>query len=545
MRSYYIKYILLFLLNVLLIDVIIFATNDQKKEVDLSSLMLLGYAVEKPLEEGDISKVNNIIDSYYEKVIIEREGTIYTSNFAKDQSDRNSLATEQLQRYKSFWKALPIVTDKTAETVYYKIPEINYFNKILMDTLFSLILGLCVTPLLIFAFRDIDSLYDSIEHLRQYLVATREQLEYIKNNKISDEFDKSKDKEKLHKKLAESKNKRIALQSELDKLKSDYDKKLHDLNDLKDVVSNLKSDLQNSRIEKNRLEEAKNTAVKEKQEISKKLSTIESDLKDSNLEIERDNVKVKELNNVIAQISEHLKIREKEIEKLKISKIDPLEHNQLKEKLSEAQRENLAISDDIRDLLTKLDTKDNQINILKENVSQLSLDRIKFQNELSNLRTKTTADRDVIDALVNENNSLKDIVLKLNEDIKDSSLSSPAIQGGAYVDAEYHRLNILLKDKESQVKSLIEENKQKENELKEFTLDTLDKLSMLKRYESQVLDMSRELKQKDSLIESINARIDVKDKLINTLNKEMNDLRDKIDKVSSEVKVSNQILSDV
>lgn len=545
MRSYYLKYILLFLLNVFLIDVIIFATNDQKKEVDLSSLMLLGYAVEKPLEEGDISKVNNIIDSYSEKVIIEREGTIYTSNFAKDQSDRNSLATEQLQRYKNFWKALPIVTDKTAETVYYKIPEINYFNKILMDTLFSLVLALCTIPLIFFAFRDIDSLYDSIEHLRQYLVATREQLENIKNNKISDEFDKSKDKEKLHKKLAESKNKRIALQSDLDKLKSDYDKKLHDLNDLKDVVANLKSDLQNSRIEKNRLEEAKNIAVKEKQEIAKKLSTIETDLKDSNLEIERDNVKVKELNNVIAQISEHLKIREKEIEKLKISKIDPLEHNQLKEKLAEAQRESLAISDDIRDLLTKLDTKDNQINILKENVSQLSLDRIKFQNELSNLRTKTTADRDVIDALVNENNSLKDVVLKLNDEIKDSSLASPAIQGGAYVDAEYHRLNILIKDKESQLKSLIEENKQKENELKEFTLDTLDKLSMLKRYETQVLDMSRELKQKDSLIESINARIDVKDKLINTLNKEMNDLREKLDKVSNEVKVANQILSDV
>ncbi|MFN8578372.1 MAG: hypothetical protein U0354_16150 [Candidatus Sericytochromatia bacterium] len=545
MRSYYLKYILLFLLNVFLIDVIIFATNDQKKEVDLSSLMLLGYAVEKPLEEGDISKVNNIIDSYSEKVIIEREGTIYTSNFAKDQSDRNSLATEQLQRYKNFWKALPIVTDKTAETVYYKIPEINYFNKILMDTLFSLVLALCTIPLIFFAFRDIDSLYDSIEHLRQYLVATREQLENIKNNKISDEFDKSKDKEKLHKKLAESKNKRIALQSDLDKLKSDYDKKLHDLNDLKDVVANLKSDLQNSRIEKNRLEEAKNIAVKEKQEIAKKLSTIETDLKDSNLEIERDNVKVKELNNVIAQISEHLKIREKEIEKLKISKIDPLEHNQLKEKLAEAQRESLAISDDIRDLLTKLDTKDNQINILKENVSQLSLDRIKFQNELSNLRTKTTADRDVIDALVNENNSLKDVVLKLNDEIKNSSLASPAIQGGAYVDAEYHRLNILIKDKESQLKSLIEENKQKENELKEFTLDTLDKLSMLKRYETQVLDMSRELKQKDSLIESINARIDVKDKLINTLNKEMNDLREKLDKVSNEVKVANQILSDV
>jgi chromosome segregation ATPase len=544
MRSYYIKYILLFLINVLLIDVIVFMTSD-KKEIDLSSLMLLSYAVEIPLDKGDISKVNNIIDSYSEKVIIEREGIIYTSNFAKDQSDRNTFAVEQLQKYKNFWKPLPITSETTAETIYYKIPEINYFNKILMDTLFSLCLGLCVFPILFIGFRDIESLYDSIEHLRQYLVATREQLEHIKNNKISDEFDKSKDKEKLHKKLSESKNKRIALQSDLEKLQSDFDRKINDINSLKETISNLKSDLQNNKIEKNRLEDLKNSAVKEKQEISKKLSSLESELDDRNIEIERGNVKIKELNSVMSQISEHLRIREKEIEKLKVSKINPIEFTEIKEKLSEAQRENIAISDDIRDLLGKLDAKDNHINTLKENVAQLSLDRIKFQNEVSNLRTKTSADRDVIEALVNENNNLKDAIVKLNSDIKDNQFSNPGMQSGAYLDAEYNRLNILLKDKESQVSTLIHENKQKENELREFTLDTLDKLSSLKRYETQVLDMSREIRQKDNLIESINARIDVKDKLINTLNKEMNDLKDKLDKVNNEVKNTSQILSDV
>lgn len=545
MRSYYIKYILLFLLNVLLIDVVIFMTSEHKKDIDLSSLVLLEHAVEVPLDKGDISKINNIIDSYSEKVIIEREGVIYTSNFAKDQIDRTNLANEQLQKYSNFWKTFAMSSDKTVGTIYYKIPEINYFNKILMDTFFSLCLGLCVIPILFFGFRDIESLYDSIEHLRQYLISTREQLENIKNNKIYDEFDKSKEKEKLHKKLADSKSKRAALQKELEKVEYELEKKNDDISSLKETITGLKSDLQNNKIDKNRLEEAKNNAVKEKQDIAKKINQLENEVKEHQIEIERGNLRTKELNDVIAQIREHLRIREVEIQKLKSSKINPVEFDSLKEQYAEMQRISYAKDDDIKDLLNKLSVKDSHIDTLKENVSQLSLDRVKFQNEIANLRTKNSADKDVVAALVNENNELKDKLFELTDKIKDSALTNTQIQNGAYLDAEYSRLNILIKDKEGQISALIEQNKQKESELKEFTLDTLDKLSALKRFETQVLDLSRELKQKDSLIESINARIDVKDKVINTLNKEMNDLKDKLSKVTVEMKATSQILSDV
>lgn len=544
MRSYYIKYILLFLVNVILIDAIIFITSD-KKEVDISSLMILGHAIQIPLEQGDISKVNNIIDTYPEKIIIEREGIIYTSNFAKDQIDRTGLANGQMEKYQGFWRSLPIFSETVAEKIYYKNPEINYFNKILMDTLFSLLLGLCITPLMIIVFRDISSLYYSIEHLRQYLEATRDQLENIKHNKISDEFDKSKDKEKLQKRLADSKNKRIMLQSELDKIQHDYEKRVNDIESLKETIANLKSDLQNSKIDRNRIEDAKNNAIKDKQEITAKLRANEEELKNKNIDIERSELKLKELNGVITQISEHLRLREKEIEKLKTSKASPIEITQLKEKIAEAERENTSITNDIRDLLEKLDLKDNHINTLKENVSQLSLDRIKLQNEINNLKTKNNSEHDIVDALVKENNELKDIIMKLNDEVKNKSLTNTNIQSGAYLDAEYNRLNVLLKDKESQVHLLSQELKQKENELKEFTLDTLDKLSALNRYEAQITDMTRELRQKDSLIESVNSRIDVKDQIINTLNNEMNQLKEKLDKVTIEEKATRQILSDI
>lgn len=544
MRSYYIKYILLFLVNVILIDAIIFITSD-KKEVDISSLMMLGHAIQIPLEQGDISKVNNIIDTFPEKIIVERDGSIYTSNFAKDQIDRTSIANSQLDKYKGFWKSLPIFSENIAETVYYKTPEINYFNKILMDTLFSLVLGLCVTPILFIVFRDISSLYYSIEHLRQYLEATRDQLENIKHNKISDEFDKSKEKEKLQKRLSDAKNKRIMLQSELEKVNSDYLKKVSDIESLKETIVSLKSDLQNSKIDRNRIEEAKNNAIKDKQEISGKLRSFEEDLKNKNIDIERNELKLKELNNVISQISEHLRIREKEIEKLKTSKASPVEISELKSKLLEAEKENNSISNDIKDLLEKMDTKDNYINTLKDNVSQLSLDRIKLKNEISNLKTKNNSEHEIVEALVKENNELKDIVMRLNDEFKNKALTNTNIQSGAYLDAEYTRLNVLLRDKESQLSLLSQELKQKENELKEFTLDTLDKLSALNRFEAQITDMSREIRQKDSLIESMNSRIDVKDQVIKSLNNEMNQMKNKVDKVTIEEKATRQILSDV
>lgn len=546
MKSYYIKYILFFLLNILLIDIVIFVSSDHKKEVDLSTFIMLGHAIEIPLDKGDISKVNNIIDSFPEKVIIEREGVIYTSNFAKSQQDRNELANEQINKYKSFWRSLSISNSNTAETVYYKIPDINYFNKIMMDTFLSICLGLCSIPLLIIGFKDIASLYDSIEHLKQYLISTREQLENIKNNKISDEFDKSKEKEKLHKKLIDSKNKRMALQKDLENAEKELEKRNVDVSYLKESIASLKSDLQNNKIDKNRLEDARVIAVKEKQEIVKKLSQLEQEIKEKEVDIERGRLKSKELNDVINQISEHLRLRERELEKLKISKINPHEFESLKAQLMELQSDSFAKADDIKDLLSKISTKDDMINTLKENLSQLSLERVKFQNEIANIKTKSSNDKDVIQALTSENNQLKDEVIALSNKIKESSEASTTVKSGAYLDAEYNRLNILIKDKESQINSLINENKQKDSELKEFTLDVLDKLSALRRFEAQVLDLSKDLKQKDSLLESVNNRIEVKDKIINTMNKELNEMRDKLSKMNNPiVNSTNPVLTDV
>lgn len=535
MKSYYLKYVMLFLFSVLLIDIVIFVTSEHQKDVDISSLTMLGHAIEVPIDKGDITKVNNIIDSYSDKIIIEREGVVYTSNFAKDHQDRTELANEQLQKYRDFWKPLTISNSNTAETIYYKVPEINYFNKIIIDTLFSFLLAFCTLPLLFLAIKDIDSLYDSIEHLKQYLISTREQLDDIKHNKIYDDFDKSKEKERLHKKLVDSKAKRIGLQKEVENLQKDLEKKVNDIVSLKENISSLKSDIQNNKIDKNRLDEAKNIAIKEKKEINKKLSQLEEIVSDKNIEIERDKVKIRELNDVMNQINEHLKIREKEIEKLKNSKIDPREFESLKEQMMTIQSESFAKDSDIKDLLSKMSQKDDNIVTLKENLSQLTLDRVRFQNELSNLRTKNHNDKDVIEALVNESNLLKDKINAMNEEMKSMNQEMPVIKSGAYLDAEYNRLNILLKDKDSQLQGLVKENKQKETELKEFTLDTLNKLSALKRFEAQILDISREIKQKDSIIESANARLDVKDKIINTLNKELNDVKDKLNKVSSTV----------
>lgn len=544
MKSYYIKYGILFLITVILIDIVLFFTTDHKKEIDMSSLLILGQAIEEPLDKGDISKVNNIIDIYPENIIVEREGNIYTSNFGKRQIDRNSLATEQIENYRSFWQPLILSADNSSQTIYYKTREINYTNKIMMNTLFSFALALCSIPVLIFSLRDVDSLYDSIDHLRQYLVAAREQLEEIKNTKIIENHDKTSENDKLHKKLADSKNKRLALQKEVEKYKHDLEKRNEDVHSLRESINTMKSDMQNSKVDKTRLEEAKNIAIKEKQEIAKKLGQLELTIKAKDDEISRVSYKIKELNQVIDDVRKHLQERENDIQKLKVSKIEPREFENLRNKNIEIQREINEKNDDIRNLLAQLESKNVNIENLKDNISQSNLERLRMQNELNGLKTKTAADREVIQALVNENSQYKDKIIQLEDKLKEEIIIHSAEQkGDAYLSAEQKRLNIILKDKDNQIAQLIEESKQKENELKEFTLDTLDKLSALKRYEAQIMDMSRETLQKNNMIDSLETRLNVKDKTIDALNRELTMLKDKMKNVTTEIKAVNTVIS--
>ncbi len=88
MQSYYLKYGLLFVLMIVLLDIITFISYDSKKDSDISHLLILDQALERPIKNKDILKVNNIIDVYEEKIIIEKEGQVYTSNFGKTDEQR-------------------------------------------------------------------------------------------------------------------------------------------------------------------------------------------------------------------------------------------------------------------------------------------------------------------------------------------------------------------------------------------------------------------------------------------------------------------------
>ncbi len=533
MRSYYLKYLLLFLTSVILIDLSLFFFTDHKKDVDMSSLLILGQAIQSPMDKADINKVNSVIDIFPEKIIIERDGSIFTSNFGKEQDDRASLAKEQLQSYKMFWQPILISGANKSETLYYKSREINYFNKLLMDFIFSLLLGLCLLPMLIFTFRDINSLFYSIEHLRQYLLSSREQLEDIKSRQVEGDFDINNEKERLHKKLVESKNKRIALQKELEKSKIEADKKNEEASSLRESVANLKLDLQNNKVDKNRLEEAKTIATKEKQDVVKKMSQLEQEIKSRDLELEKNFSKIQESDNLVLELKKSLQQKEADLQNLRNSKVDNREYEELKQNYEEIRKDMLSKNNDIRDLLVQIENKQFNIEKMKESNHQINVEKLRLQNELGSLKVRTGNDRDIIDSLVQENNSYKDKVVSLEDKLKDEIVDPETHKVPTYLDADHKRLSILLKDRENQVHQLMEDNQQKERELKEFTLDTLDKLSSLKRYETQIVDMTREVLQKNNTIDSLTSRSDVKDKLIKTLNKELNDLRDKINSSTS------------
>ena len=208
MRLYYLKYSLLFLLLIVLSSFVSFFIID-KNDNELTSLLILNQAIEDPIEINDINRVNSVIDIYTDKIIIEKNGAIYTSNFGKKQQDRINVAQSQLENSNNLWKPLITPNKDNPAILYYKSQEINYFNKILLSVIIALSISLCALPLIIFMFRDFYSLSDSIDNLQHYLDSTKEKLENIKDTQTVHNFDNTKEADKLYKKLTESKNKRI------------------------------------------------------------------------------------------------------------------------------------------------------------------------------------------------------------------------------------------------------------------------------------------------------------------------------------------------
>lgn len=104
----------------------------------------------------------------------------------------------------------------------------------------------------------------SVEHLRNYLDNAREQVEEIKNTQINYDFSNSEEREKLYKKITEIKNKRLILQQDLERKKTE-------LGTLKDSYITNKTELGMVKSERNVLAEEKNSLNKEIQNNQKKL----------------------------------------------------------------------------------------------------------------------------------------------------------------------------------------------------------------------------------------------------------------------------------
>ncbi|MFN4150852.1 MAG: hypothetical protein ACK4IX_07895, partial [Candidatus Sericytochromatia bacterium] len=515
------RYSILLAVSVICIDASIFLYQNPRVESNTSNMSLLTEAIVRPLDFNDVLKVNSIIDKVDEKVIIEKKGTIFTSNFGRDKEERNLLASNELLSNRQFWKPL-IINEEGDEVLYYKIKEINFFNSLISSSLLSLLLGSFSFPLLFFFMKDIKDLSKTIEQLSYYLDLSREQMEDWKHKYEEQYFDDTdKQKEKLQKKIEDFKNKR-------NQLKFDLDKKNDEINSLKENINLLKADVQNAKIEKNRVEESKNQISKEKFDLNKKLTTLENDLKTKIKSFEERESEIHKLGSELSRTREILRHKENEISELKKSKISREEFEESKSRINKLESELIDKENTAQGLFSKISELELNLENQRNTISEMNLEKVRIENEINNLRLRNSTDKEIIEALLEEKDNNLNEITALTQKIQElriSELDSLSLNSDN-IDNKIQDINKLIAEKDAMISRLIEEKNKKENELKEFTFDTLEKLSTLKRFEIQISDLSREVIQKNNLIDSLNTRVDVKDKIINSLNKELSDIKD-------------------
>lgn len=516
MQQYYVRYAILLAVSVICIDISIFLYQTPKSDTTKDNLSLVTEAIERPLEFNDVLKVNNIIDKIDEKIIIEKSGKVFTSNFGRDKEERNLFGSSELLVNKQFWKPLSIDDDGN-NILYYKTRDINYFNKIISNSLFSLLLASFSLPLLFLFGKDINSLSKTIEQLTYYLDHSREQMEDLKQKYEEQYFEGSdKSKEKLQKKIDDFKNKK-------NQFKLDLEKKNEEIQALKENINLLKIDIQNSKIERNRIEETKNQISKEKIELSKKVSALENELRNKSKSFEERASDIHKVESEVNRMREIIKIKDNDISELKKSRISKDEFDELTNKISYLELDLINKNSENSELMSKVNELLSSIENQKNTISEINFDKVRLENEINNLKLKNATDREVIESLIEEKNSNLNEISDLTQKIRELR-EEPQRVDNTFIDQNEEFSKILL-ERDNMISRLIEEKNKKENELKEFTFDTLEKLSTLKRFEIQISDLSREIIQKNDLLDSLSTRIDVKDKIISSLNKELLELK--------------------
>lgn len=531
--NYYIKYLLLFFGIFVSLDTGLFFYNNTNNQVD--SIKILAKAIEKNLEKEDLEVVNDVLDSFNEKIIIQRDGRIYTSNYQGDTEERRDFATTQLQTYRSFWRHVSVPNEKYSYSVYYKTREINYFDKIIQNTILSFFISLLSVPFLFLFIFEIRKKEKEKERVTYYLETIREKMQALKDKEVVQEFESDK-YERLKSKLEESKNRRLALKQELEISNED-------LNKIKNDFSKMKIEYQNFKSEKSKIEEnSKHHFTKEKTDLLNKISALKEEMKNKNDNILKIEIKVKELEQKLLKEKENLNLKAKEINVLKISKVAQEEFKEQGIKIQTLEKDMFEKNNEIRALISQIELKNSRISQIRDESSSINMEKLRLENEVNTLKSKKYADKDVIEALVNENNTYKDKIFELSDKIKEMNLAIKAHAGNNVMD-EMSLFQETIREKERKIREITEEKIKKENEMKEFTLDTIEKLSALKRYEIQLSETSREVLQKTNLIEALNSRIDSKDKLINALLKEMNELKEK--RAEADFGIINEIMKDV
>lgn len=532
--NYYIKYLLLFFGVFVSLDTGLFFYNSTNNQ-QIDSVKILAKAIEKNLEKDDLEVVNDVLDSFNEKIILQRDGRIFTSNYQGDAEERRAFATTQLQTYRAFWRHISVPNDKYTYSVYYKTREINYFDRIIQNTILSFFISFASVPFLFLFMFEIRKKEKDKERLTFYLGTLREKMEALKDKEIVQEYDNEK-YDRLKNKLEESKNKRLALKKELEISNEE-------LNKIKNDFSKLKNEYQNFKNEKNKFDEnSRSSFSKEKTDLLNKISILREEMKNKNDNILKIELKVKELEQKLLKEKENLFLKAKEINVLKISKVAQEEFKEQSIKIQTLEKDMFEKNNEIRSLISQIELKNSRINQIRDDSASINMEKLRLENEVNTLKTKKYADKDVIEALVNENNTYKDKIFELSDKIKEMDLAIKTHSRSNGGD-DMSLFQETIREKDRKIREITEDKNKKENEMKEFTLDTIEKLSALKRYEIQLSEASRDVLQKANLIEALNSRIDSKDKLINALLKEMNELKER--NANSDFGIINEIMKDV
>lgn len=399
-----------------------------------SELLILAEDLADPMNDLNVRKINDIIDTYNFPIVITRmNGQVFTSNINHNnrlQTGIEFLESSSLKR-PIFIEKVASSEDRSAQRVgkIYYSSEIQ-FTGILFIIIFSLLISGSLSVFHFYVLKQIDKYTEEIDQLSIYVkekelnvdekekfLSTEDRKNFIeKINKLNDRINKMKTKnEKL---ILENEQLKKALNEAQGAIKLIYNKQITPSNQeisnrAKQIISALEKDIQKYKTIVKNTEEKYKIIIKELEEkLAKKSIDIDTSsvksLNEESLEVlqkEKD-TRIKDLENKLKQTEEETKELHNRIINLE---------NKLDQKTKELEKEKKKC----KDMEVEFEEKNKYLEQMEKTLLEGLDDESRVQVQLEEILSDNNKKSQEIKKLQDHTSDLEEKIIELESVIKD------------------------------------------------------------------------------------------------------------------------------